>query len=697
MAIVVQQEPSTRNWSGNPIHYRLYSAAAAGDASIYFEIKIKFKRTDASVYTEVVTLPYYPFQGVAKIDIQDVLDGLMEYEMPTLPQTAEYTAPLFARKMTGAFYIAYREITTAEPDPAWTDTEPELALMVIKGGISFEKWRGDNFWTNYFDVALPFLTWQLNGRLASLNERMYLAWYNHSTAGAGFIKMRRKITYTDGTIHSADLDCPALAKEVVFFPSGAAQLELETVIPDKKILFWTMQVWDIENTTPLSEVYKYNVDNRYDRNEKTFNFRNSLGGLDSARVRGSIEDNADRKYQEQESIVQHNYFEGYVILPRVKQADSTELLASKADIGFVTKEEQDRLREIHHQRECWWEQQNKWLPISIVTGSAKLRLNSDMLWSMPIEYSIATKGDHYYTPQSVDLAEGVFTSPSLCNAVIDGLNVVFADGVWTATWELISGAPVRYEISTPAISGGVPITVTALTHIYDWLPLGDSDITVRPICQVGSEFYPGAPQTVTVTNGAVCTPVSVPGTASLPQAVKDVPYNHSIALSGSAPFALADITKPAWMTVAIVGSNIVFSGTPTALSAGTTVSYTVSNCTAANFIYIATPIAVVDPDLGSMHVEVILLGASITNIVGFAYSLSSGSLPVNNGQVADGTHGVKLTGDIDVTVSSTDSGHLDLYVNGAQIKHVAFLTGGVITLEDVVFEDADDISFLIVP
>ena len=87
MAITIQKEPATRNWSGNPIHYRLYSAAAEADASIYFEIKIKFKRSDAIAYSDIITLPYYPVSGTAKIDIQDVLDGLMDYELPVIPLT----------------------------------------------------------------------------------------------------------------------------------------------------------------------------------------------------------------------------------------------------------------------------------------------------------------------------------------------------------------------------------------------------------------------------------------------------------------------------------------------------------------------------------------------------------------------------------------------------------------------------------
>lgn len=48
----------------------------------------------------------------------------------------------------------------------------------------------------------------------------------------------------------------------------------------------------------------------------------------------------------------------------------------------------------------------------------------------------------------------------------------------------------------------------------------------------------------------------------LPAAQVGVAYNYTIFLTGTAPFTLSDIVKPAWMTITIVGSTIVFSGTP---------------------------------------------------------------------------------------------------------------------------------------
>lgn len=89
MAIVVNKRPYDRNWSGNPIHYTLYSADAEAEPTNYFEYRVRFKRMDATAYSTIITLPFRPVSGTAKIDIEGILDGLLEYEMPYTPDVDE--------------------------------------------------------------------------------------------------------------------------------------------------------------------------------------------------------------------------------------------------------------------------------------------------------------------------------------------------------------------------------------------------------------------------------------------------------------------------------------------------------------------------------------------------------------------------------------------------------------------------------
>lgn len=79
---------------------------------------------------------------------------------------------------------------------------------------------------------------------------------------------------------------------------------------------------------------------------------------------------------------------------------------------------------------------------------------------------------------------------------------------------------------------------------------------------------------------APCIAVSFTQAPELPDATEDEAYSHTINLSGTAPFSLSGITKPAWMTIAIVGSTVTLTGTPTTgdVDEDVPVQFTVENC-----------------------------------------------------------------------------------------------------------------------
>src|SRR5215213_9352461 len=84
MAIQILKRPFRYCFSGNSIYYQLYSALAASDADVYFEYRIKY-HTIGAAYSTTKEFPYSPVDGYANIDIKDILDSLLEYELPIFP------------------------------------------------------------------------------------------------------------------------------------------------------------------------------------------------------------------------------------------------------------------------------------------------------------------------------------------------------------------------------------------------------------------------------------------------------------------------------------------------------------------------------------------------------------------------------------------------------------------------------------
>lgn len=708
MAITVNKRPNDRNWSGNPIHYLLYSADAESDSTIYFEIRVKFKRQDAAAYSTIVTLPYKPVAGTAKVDIQDILDGLLEHELPYLPSSGSFPSPNFSTKATGHFYIEFREITTAEPDPEWDDSEDANERFVIKGGLSFEKWRGDNYWVNYFDLVKPWLTWQESGRMKAASELVWLAFLNLTDTDISQIKVQLTVTFTDGSTNVSNIDFAVQENQIGYFPAGYEQLDLASIDPTKTVHYWQLQVVKVSTnpTEPLTTPHIFYLDNRQDYNDVTLHYRNSLGGLDSARVRGVIEYNAQRDFSQIERIVLHDYFTEHYINGRIGADNSTEQLIYKGDIGHLGKEEQDRLRDIHLKREVWWGKQEKWLPVMLLTGTQPLRKSTDKLFAMPIEFTIASGGNYYYTPENVNLQDGNPSTGSPCTAVIGSLSSSYTAGVgWTINWSLVSGSPNKYQVSTPGVSGGAPGETTGTSYLFPWLPVGDNVVTVTPICLIGGVYYAGTPQTVTVTVAAACTPVGISGSPIyLPNAVEDVAYNFVINLTGTAPFTLDNIVKPAWMSIAVVGSTVAITGTPTTgdIGTGITVSFDVLNCSGGSSVSYSDTIDVVSAaGNGDFVITNEATGMNfIKNVLPNSpafYTISTGTLPTLAGTSASGVLASAISTAISVFVIISNPGYaIQLWKNGSMLEEVAVPGSGTYSFAAASFAVTDDMEIKLV-
>jgi hypothetical protein len=436
MSITITKRPFEKVFSGNPVHYELYSELAAGDATVSFEVKVRFKKIGAGeVYGDVVSLPYAPKDGFATVDLKEILDSVLQFDLPQFD--VDETKVWKSSNQTGKFYLQFREITTVNPDPSWDDTELDYERFVIKGGLNDFKYQGNNFWLNYYDINLPFLTWQYKGRLAAADERMYLAWLcNTDRAGISIVV---KIYYTDETVGTKTVGISGVTTSTIgnifYLPAGCNQLGLNDVTPTKTIYYWTLQAVDVNDNSEWSELFKYELDNRNDYIGITLNYRNSLGGLDSARVRGSVEKKLGYTFSELEKTIQPDYFDGHYFSPQKIISGNVEQIVYSGNFGLMKKEEQDRLRDAQMIRETWTEKNKKWIPLNITTKDFSLVKNDDQRWSMPIEFTLGYGGSEYYTPDNVDLGTGVFTN-NVCMAFLSPLQVI-KDSV--DHWSIIAG------------------------------------------------------------------------------------------------------------------------------------------------------------------------------------------------------------------------------------------------------------------
>ena len=464
--IVVTARPYGYNWSGNGIWYRLFSEAAKTDATIRFEVRIQFMRADETDYRLLLTMPMVPnADGTATINWQTVLDAALEYGIPQLSSDNTATQSL---TQTAQFYMEFREVTVAASDPSWSTHESDFKRWVIKGGLPEFSFNNNGYWDNFYPATKPFLTWQVKGRMAALTERIYLTWLQLLITGDISLWLTVTVYYDDLTSATQIVSFESKTMAVNLLPAGAAMLQLQTLEPTKKIWYWTLQVQDPtdpDDVKNLSEIFSYEADNRPDYNDLTLLYRNSLGGLDSSRIRGVVDQSTDYLMQEI-TRVRRPYFEQNNQLQYTrKQLPSVETMIYTGDIGHLAKEEQDRLRDLYLQREVYICRNARFIPINFTQKQFKQRTSTDKRWSLPISFSLGHEGDAFYLPRAVDIGNGP-NSTNVCDALIIDLH---------HTDELRSGDTICLSTWTFGVYSPTGINITKVQYkidgVTDWIDL----------------------------------------------------------------------------------------------------------------------------------------------------------------------------------------------------------------------------------
>ncbi len=443
--MIITARPYSTNWSGNGIWYAFFSDAALADPTVTIEVRLRFKRLDAQVFSEGVAIPLIPWQGKAAINIQTLVDAELEYGLPSLLNPSDITS---CATQTGQFYIEFREIIAGNNDPAWDGSEAQLLRNAVKGGVPEFDFNNNGYWNHYYFTSLPFLTWQLNGRLAAYGERIYLAWYQAYSLVNADLRVVYTITYTDLNLPSAKYMLPfgRAPLNVHYLPAGAGMVDLNAVTPGKTIWKYTVQVVnfvDPNNPAPASEVFLFEIDNRPNYNEEYLIYRSSPGGLDTVRIRGIIEKDADYTLQQTGQVQKPYYDQGNKPTPTLYQLPAQEVVTYKGDIGHLKKEEQDRLSDIFLQRELYFVKSRRWLSLNLTIKSLTKRKSNDKVWSLPIEYSLANEGNKFYAPPAADFGDD-YADKNTCDARIE--NII-------ATRQLINGGTICEVTFTFNVAG----------------------------------------------------------------------------------------------------------------------------------------------------------------------------------------------------------------------------------------------------
>ena len=175
----------------------------------------------------------------------------------------------------------------------------------------------------------------------------------------------------------------------------------------------------------------------------------------------------------------------------------------------------------------------------------------------------------------------------------------------------------------------------------------------------------GMSQTIDVNTACIGASFTEP---TLLNAVAGQPYTQNIALSGTSPFTLSGIIKPAWMNIAVVGSTVQISGTPdeSDISNNNDVEFTVSNSCGSQALSQQIDV------IYNFNVANASASSTITSVAPafFTYNIVPNDFPLSSGQSIMGLH-TGHSGNITVGISlGTAQGCLKLLINGIEAETI---------------------------
>jgi hypothetical protein len=389
MAVSMTERPYEVAFSKNPVVYRFQTDTDLTTAGLRIDVRLFFREFNTASFVQQFELPLVPDSaGLASIDVSKTLDSLVEYELPTISNATAEQAFLQA----GQFYVDYREVTTAAPDPAWSSDLGDTRV-VIKGGLPHQHWQGSNYFINYNGV----LTWQKTGRYIGPTEKTWLTYLHLGTNNQENMSAKINVYYTDGT---SSLNAVTIALDesvpkygIYRIPVGA-QLALKDLDDTKVINYYTVRI--VAATTNLTVEFKYIVDWRNNYSKTTLYFFNSLGGYDSLRLLGELGKKTAYERSYAEKTLGDKYYSTTEVANMQENIRNQEQELYSGSVGLMDDPDHyDRIRDMMVSTRVMQIKFSRWWPVLITNNTIDHGNDGDSIKDFPVDFTPGYVNESY--------------------------------------------------------------------------------------------------------------------------------------------------------------------------------------------------------------------------------------------------------------------------------------------------------------
>jgi hypothetical protein len=390
------ERPNSICLSKNEIRYAFYTSdLSPAGLSVQIILFVAGKQFTANLKPTALGITYFY--------IDAYIDSLLTYQLPSA--TAMFTD---AATQKETFYIHYREVTEATPNPAYITSEASHVRTAFKMGISREKYSRNNYFANYFASQKPWLTWQPSGKTVQPNQNVYLTFLLLPVHAGKTVALQ--IIYTDvtGVSYHAPMSLGVVPATGMYqhVNVGLAGFNLPTT---NKIFYYTVAIVDSGTFDVLVSYYQLFVSYDYLYNYYDLLYHNSLSGVDCLRIIGDVQKVLNKDFAEVDNGFDVNDWNATTKKADTSHVGFTLYDSFKGDVGFIDSEEdQDALIELLVSRSIYQYVDSRFLPVLNLQKNTDLRVSTDKKYSLPIEWRLGI-ANHVFTPANIALGLGTDT------------------------------------------------------------------------------------------------------------------------------------------------------------------------------------------------------------------------------------------------------------------------------------------------
>lgn len=341
MAITVEQVPSFRNWSKNPVVFK-FSSNTTGQSNFKIGVRVEMQDEDLAWRVLGADLHLPLIDDIASVDISYMLDAFFRFiftrqtPIPYQDSTVPELATTYKQ-----FRVSYWE-RYGDP-PADQDIDGPDAYWVY-----FGESRKDLDYSTFFTFGINALGKILSNypvrKTVDEESHEFLPFY--STLNNTEYQAKVGVYFTDGSFQNRTIN--AIDKitlnegDIAHFPVGYSQLNLDQVNTAKTVHRWTVNIEIAASNAAVTVVYTYYMDclNRECRHELVY--LNLYGMASFFRTTGAWERLLNVSRQKAVALLAEKNWR-----TRDFQASNINDNTWNAKSGYITKAEAIALEELH--------------------------------------------------------------------------------------------------------------------------------------------------------------------------------------------------------------------------------------------------------------------------------------------------------------------------------------------------------------